>query len=411
MVQRATAVWLEPVVPGAGHRDAHRVTIESGHRKVASAVLGGGLGDAVLARLALVAGLDLFAGGSPSGRCEVAVGATRLELLVTVRTTERGLAGELRVLDAAGDDAGASVATLPDGGVYPPVLTPGTVVGPYTILRVLGRGGMGVVYAAQHRLLCKEFAMKILAAEVLAEDPDSARRFVREARAAARIRHPGIVDVSDFGTLSDGRHYLVMELLAGRSLDRVIRKEGAVAPARAIALVRAVATALEAAHGAGVVHRDLTPSNIFTGIAGDELAVKLVDFGAAALPDSDVPDGPPGYVLGTPYYMAPEQVQGLATDARCDLYALGVVFYELLTGGVPFEGETPREIAVKHILEAPPVPRSPREAISDELERVVLRLLAKKPADRYQSASSLIADLDRVSTLMSRTGWRRWLPA
>lgn len=410
----ATAVWFEPMADDELHQEAHRVTLERGRRQVVSAVLGGGLGDAVLARLALLAELDLLAGRPRSGRCAVRCDGRVLDLLVTVRGTDRGLAGELRRLDAAGDEAGATVASLPSGEAYPEILAPGTTVGPYRIERTLGRGGMGVVYAAEHTLLRKRFAMKVLAPSVLAEDPDSARRFVREARAAARVAHPGIVDVSDFGSLSDGRHYLVMELLSGRSLGALLDADGPLPPARAIAIVRGIASALGAAHAAGVVHRDLSPSNVFVDVGGEPDRVKLVDFGAAKVPDpdqADVPDGPAGYVLGTPYYMAPEQAQALQTDGRADLYALGVIFFELVSGAVPFDGDTPLDIVLEHIRQAPPALTSPAEALPDGLERIVARLLAKAPEDRYQTASALIDDLDRVASHMNRRGWRRWLPA
>ena len=412
--QRATAVWFEPAGGDAQH-GSHAVTMEKNRKVIVSTEFADGLGDAVLARFALLAQLDLLAPGTQNGRLNARIGETELELLVTIRLTDSGLAGELRVLDDVGEDLDTSVAQAPGGQHYPEVLAPGTSVGPYRVERTLGRGGMGLVYLVEHTLLRKKFAMKVLLGSVLREDPDAAKRFVREARAAARVQHDGIVDVSDFGSFSDGRHYLVMELLGGRSLDDIMDMHGAIEPTRALVLMRDVAAALGAAHSAGIVHRDVSPSNVFVEKSPLGERIKVVDFGAASVPDidqSDVPDGPPGMVVGTPYYMAPEQAQALPTDSRSDMYSFGVVLYELVSGRVPFEGETARDIVMKHILEPPPpLFTAQREEIPEELWLVIERLLAKKPEDRYPTTDAVIAELDRVLALLQRKGWRRWLPA
>jgi tRNA A-37 threonylcarbamoyl transferase component Bud32 len=415
LARGATSVWFDRVVDGS-HQDAHRVTLERGRTQVASVVLGGGLGDAVIARLGFLAGLDLLAGQSQSGRCRIRSGRLAAELLVTVRATDACLTAELRTLDDRGGESGAPVASLPGGAVYPEILEPGTTVGPYRVEEQLGRGGMGVVYRVEHTLLGKRFAMKVLLREVLDSDPDSARRFVREARAAARVLDDGIVAVSDFGSLSDGRSYLVMELLSGMSLLELIRGQGAIEPRRALGLLRRVGLALRAAHDCGVVHRDLSPSNIFLSVVGGEERIKLVDFGAAKLAErdgsdhADVPDGPEGMVLGTPYYMAPEQALGRETDVRSDIYALGVVCFELITGDVPFDGQSVREVVLKHINAPAPAPESPLEPLPEEIKCLVLRCMAKNPAERYQTVSALLEDLDRALLLLGRKGWRRWLP-
>jgi serine/threonine-protein kinase len=409
----ASVAWFEPV-GDPRHPDAHRISVDRGTRTLASAVLGGGLGDAVIARLALLCGLDLLSRQAVSGRCFVRCGPELVEILVTLRSTDDGLWSEVRILDDRGLDAG-TVATMTCGGDFPDVLPPDTMVGPYRIDCKLGRGGMGSVYRVEHTLLRKSFAMKVLLKEVLASDPDSARRFVREARAAARVDDANSVDVTDFGTLSDGRPYLVMELLTGLSLSAAIARDGAMEPRRAVAVMMRVARALRAAHARGVIHRDLTPSNIFLEADGDaDEIVKLVDFGAAKMPDpdqADVPDGPPGMVLGTPYYLSPEQAQGIETDERTDIYSFGVVFYELVTGNVPFEGATVREIIIKHITEPVPPAVGPIEDLPEELIHIIAKAMAKTPGERYSSIASLLDELARVDAMLSRKGWRRWLPA
>lgn len=410
--KRGTGVWLEPI---GDQEETHRLTIEKQGKPLVSAVLGGGLGDAALARFALLADMDLLARSTQNSRLKAKVGDIALDILITIRQTDSGLAGELRVLNDVGQDAGVPVASPSGGGAYPDILEPGATVGPYQVEKFLGRGGMGVVYKVQHTLLRKNFAMKVLLKDVLEDDPDAARRFVREALAAARVQHDGIVNVSDFGSLSDGRHYLVMQLLGGESLEDLLDSHRPISMARALTLIREVASALAAAHAAGIVHRDISPSNIFIERTDGAERIKVVDFGAASLPDvdqRDVPDGPPGMVVGTPYYMAPEQAQALPTDHRSDIYALGVVLYETVSGRVPFEAETARDIVMKHILEAPPPLFTPTsEEVPEELWRVIERMLAKMPEDRYQTTDVVVAELDRVLGLVKRRGWRRWLPA
>ncbi len=409
--QHATAIWFEPVSGG----DSHKLTINKGKRCLVSTELNAGLGDAVLARFALLARLDLLAPGVQNGRVKAKIDELEIDLLVTIRFTDHGLSGELRVLNEFGGELDSSVTAPVDGHSYPDVLKPGTSVGPYRVICVLGRGGMGMVYKVEHTLLRKEFAMKVLLKDVHLGDPDAARRFVREARAAARVKHDCIVDVSDFGSFSDGRHYLVMQLLSGNSIEDIMDRRGAIEPLRALTLMREVASALAAAHAAGIVHRDVSPSNIFVDVVEGEERVKVVDFGAASLPDADqkdVPDGPPGMVVGTPYYMAPEQAQALPTDSRSDMYSFAVVLYELVSGRVPFEGETARDIVMKHILEAPPPLWTPEGGdVPEELWLVIQKMLAKKPEDRYSTTDAVIAELDRMTTLLQRKGWRRWLPA
>jgi eukaryotic-like serine/threonine-protein kinase len=398
----ASGVWFDPQPGGS-----HRVSIEHQLGALGTLHLGGGAGDALLARLALITGVDLLARGSRAGTAQVRAGAARADVVFTLRTTDHGLGGELRLVEprpAAVTDEGSTGAEELDAGAR---------VGPYLVLRVLGRGGMGIVYEVEHTLLRKTFAMKVLLRSVMASDPPSARRFLREARAAARIRHPGIIDVSDLGSLPDGRPFLVMERLRGRPVIDVIRADGALEPGRAISLARQIAEALRAAHGAGVVHRDLTSLNVFVLDEGGTERAVVLDFGAANTPDpdeADLPDGPPGTVLGTPLYMPPELIQGKPTDHRADLYGLGVMLFEMLTGAPPYLAATAREVVRMHIRAPVPTPDSPFGPLPEDLRRMVAQLLAKSPDDRPASVGAVLAELGRIEPMLQRAGWRRYLP-
>jgi serine/threonine-protein kinase len=268
---------------------------------------------------------------------------------------------------------------------------------------------MGVVYLVEHRQLQKRFAMKVLLRDVFERDPEASTRFVWEARAAARVQHPGIVSVSDFGNLADGRAFLVMELLSGKSVAEVLKAGGAMDPARAMALIASAADALQAAHAAGVVHRDLTPSNIFIEAADGGERAKLVDFGAAKLvTPGDGRDlkaeGREPIVFGTPYYMAPEHAQGRGTDARADIYSLGCCLFEMLTGRVPYRARSVREILLKHILAELPEPWSPRGPLPSCINAVIGRMMAKLPSDRYRGAGELSADLRVCAGMLEEGG-------
>ncbi|HWM88801.1 MAG TPA: serine/threonine-protein kinase [Kofleriaceae bacterium] len=406
--QAATCVWLEPKPDGV-----HTVAIEQRGGTLGGFALGDGMGDAVLARLALLCEIDLLSGGSGAGTARVRQGERTSEVVVTTRVTDSGLAGELRTLEERVTQVAGTAAVL--DGRLSEEFTPGTRIGTYQIARQIGRGGMGIVYEVEHTVLGKRFAMKVLASSVLARDSSSSRRFVREARAAARVRHPGIVDVTDFGTLRDGRPYLVMELLSGQALHELAAEAGALTalePLRAARIMHQVCHALGAAHSCGVVHRDLTPANIFVLPDGDSERVVLVDFGSASTPehDAEVNDGPPGVVIGTPHYISPEQLRGRPGDARSDIYAVGIILFELLSGNPPFDGASARDIALQHLqAEIPPI-ESPHGELPEELVRIVHRCMAKQPEDRFASATELIAALDRIENMMNRRGWRRWLP-
>jgi hypothetical protein len=274
----------------------------------------------------------------------------------------------------------------------------GVIVGQYRVTGVIGRGGMGAVYAAEHTLLGRPAAIKVLLSD-LSQRQDIVLRFFNEARAAAAIRHPGIVEIYDVGWARDGAAYIVMEHLLGESLSRRSAR-GRLAWRDALSLARQIAGALAAAHGKGIVHRDLKPDNIFVvpdaEVPGGE-RIKLLDFGIAKLTDgSSVPVTKAGVVLGTPTYMAPEQCRAVVVDHRADLYALGCLIFKVCTGRPPFVGVAAGDVLTAHIYSSPPLLGSFVREISPQAESLVQRLLAKRPEDRPQRAEDVIQQIDAV---------------
>lgn len=268
----------------------------------------------------------------------------------------------------------------------------------YRLEERLGVGGMGTVYRARHVLIDRPVAVKVLNQRFV-EDEAARIRFHREAKAAGRLQHTNAVTVTDFGQTNDGYVYIVMELLLGRTLQNVLAKEAPLDPARAVALMLQVADAVAAAHEAGIIHRDLKPANIFIVQRADVPAVvKVLDFGIAKLAAESLDEDDQtltviGAMIGTPRYMSPEQCDGAELTPASDVYSLGVILYEMLTGTVPFSGSTPLAIAMRHASE---IPRSPREivaSIPEDLERVVLHALEKKPEDRPTNASEFRQEL------------------
>jgi serine/threonine protein kinase len=280
-------------------------------------------------------------------------------------------------------------------------------LGAYRLIDKLGEGGTGVVYRAVHVALGKPVAVKVLHADV-ARDPRLATSLLREGRLASRAHHPGIVDVTDFGTTRDGRTYLVMELVAWPTLRDLLR-QGAIEEERTVAICRQILLALDEAHRQGVVHRDLKPANVFVG-PGD--IVKIGDFGTARWMrpgEAGVRDTRENTVSGSPDYMSPEHCRGQYTDGRTDVYALGCMLFEMLTGDVPFTGETAVAVMIKQVNEAMPSPVGPAGPVSEPLSELVRRAMAKRVEERYQTASEMLAELDRAATALNARGWRRWL--
>ena len=269
-----------------------------------------------------------------------------------------------------------------------------TVDSRYEILSVLGEGGMGVVYETRHRALGKRFALKALRKD-LATDAEIAARFMQEARTAASVSHPGLVEITDFGRLATGQPFFVMELLEGQSLASLIRRGGPIPAGRAVDIVRQIADALGAAHDHSIVHRDLKPDNIHISLGvGGRDRVTIVDFGLAKVMGASRLTRA-GMVFGTPHYMSPEQAMGEATDHRADVYALGIVMYEMFTGRVPFEADSYMGVLTKHMYMAPTPPSQlPCTGELGVLEAITLRCLEKKPAHRYAALRELTHDLD-----------------
>jgi serine/threonine protein kinase len=280
---------------------------------------------------------------------------------------------------------GASTA-LSIGSPMPPrsmpTLARGLVVGDYEIDTKIGEGAMGEVYSAVHRTIGRRVAIKVIRPRFF-DDPDMEARFVREARAVAAIHHPGIVDVFGFGSLDDGRMYLIMEWLNGCSLAARLR-EGPLDMTAACDVVLQITSALRAAHDQGIVHRDLKPDNVFLEQVEDEKPiVKILDFGLAKRPgEQTLTQTRTGQLIGTPLYISPEQARGKDVEASTDIYALGCLAYHLFTGRPPFIADNVADLIASHLHQAPPAPRTIAPHLSAVLDALLLRMMTKDPAGR-----------------------------
>ena len=271
-------------------------------------------------------------------------------------------------------------------------LSPGYVVGEYRVEQVIGRGGMGVVYSGVQPVIGKRVAIKVLNAQ-LSADPGLVRRFLDEARAVNRIRHPNIIDIFSFGQLADSRQYFVMEFLEGRTFaDRL--QAGDLSQTELPPLLGQICDALDAAHSESIVHRDLKPENIWiVEQRRGRPFVKLLDFGIAKLlATGEQSTTQAGVLMGTPQYMSPEQCYGRAIDHRTDIYALGVILYQIYTGKLPFEGETFAELLTKQLTQTPELP-STHANLPQALDALIMRCLSKEPAERPQGARELGEEL------------------
>jgi serine/threonine-protein kinase len=278
------------------------------------------------------------------------------------------------------------------------------LAGKYRVMRQIGRGGMGVVYEAEHIELGKKVAIKLML-DKYEHDGEATARFRREALAASRIGNPHIIDVSDFGTAPNGRPFVVMELLSGLPLSKVIEMTGPLPPWRAIQIMKQVLRAVGAAHAKGIIHRDLKPDNIFIVNQGDDQHdfVKLLDFGISKVIDPDEQVAftkltSTGVVMGTPLYMAPEQAMGQAIERFADIYACGVILFEMLAGRPPFEGQTYAVLVAKLLTQQAPLLSDVRPGTPNALVGIVHKALEKEPKDRWQTAEQFLLALPGEKT-------------
>ena len=258
----------------------------------------------------------------------------------------------------------------------------------YEIIKTLGQGGMANVYLALDRILNREVAIKILKSD-MSSDPVSLERFSREAHASARISHPNIVDIYDVGNDGD-KHFIVMEYVKGYTLKQLIKRRGAIPPREAVWMVKQLASALMEAHKHGLIHRDVKSQNVLIKADG---TIKLADFGIAVLNNSMQLTSKDS-VLGSVHYLAPELAKGGSASMQSDIYSLGIVFYELLTGDVPYKGDTPVQVALKHVKEPLPDVKKFNPQIPQSVENVLLRATAKDPKERYANIALMLRDLN-----------------
>ncbi len=322
----------------------------------------------------------------------------RLVSLSKMATAAGGLPRGAGQTDAEGAASVAAEDTEAD-------LTGRTIAQRYEVLRRLGEGGMGVVYEAVDNRLEKRVAIKVLR-EDFARRSDVVARFTQEAKSVARIKHENVLDVTDYGQTEDGSFYIAMELLVGTDLADVLQKTQVVELSRAVAITIQVCRALSSAHGKGIVHRDLKPENVFLVTSDDgREVVKIVDFGIAQMKDmtgqsvdSSRKLTRTGMIFGTPEYMSPEQAAGKSIDHRVDIYATGIILYEMFAGRVPFVGDTFMGVLTQHMFEQAPPIKSYRPAtdVTPEIEAVIGRAIAKDPGQRYQSMQELTDDLVAV---------------
>ena len=365
------------------------------------------VGEATVLRFALLGEVDLVGDFPQTGEFLFRRKDQVYEVFLTVSARNGSLSAELRFVESNSSIERTSTAMGP--------LKIGDRVGGYEIRERIGEGATGEVYTVEHVVLGVQRAMKVLGQKWLRSSHENGHRFLMEARLNSRIQHPGVVRVYEYGALKDGRPYLVMELLEGLPL-KDFSKGKSLPPDVAVDIVEKVARALDAVHGAGVIHRDVSPSNIFIKKSGKKLDVTLMDFGAANLPESEDEvesaienSGVRDVIFATPHYMAPEQFKGEMATIRSDIYGLGAVLFELLVGAPPFPEDDLQNLVRTVLFEEAPLPVSPHELLPVELENAVVRCLEKSPEQRYHDARELADDLLRINEILKRSGWKRWV--
>ena len=411
------------------------LALRQGNITTMQLAVSGDVAAAAIARIAKMTALDPLAGNDEltetrSARLAAQLGDDPAEFLVTLGATPLGMSAEIRLLSLRGQPIerhhAAQLKRCMSCGTYQPALrercemdggvlrvlrddpTPGGTIGPYRLLSLLGRGGMGEVFAAEHALIERSVAIKVLRAS-LASDRALESRFLFEARATSRLRHPNVVSVTDYGVLPGGSPYIVMERLDGDSLERRLGSSTALEPGLALRIAHAAALGLDAAHEGGVVHNDLKPSNVILlrESTDDAPRLKLIDFGAASLAGAKEHDD---MLVGTLAYMAPERISGEPSDVRSDTYSMGIMLYRMLSGRLPYDASDDEALFTAH-LEKPPRPlASPFGVLPSRVTRIVARALAKKPIERYQTMKQMVIDIESALTSFDAAGWRKWLP-
>ena len=352
-----------------------------------------GLGEALAIRLALLAEFDPFAPGRGFGRLRVAAASTELEFLVE---TEAGLEGVETWIRAV-----PAFTTLdPSLEIHTGTELAGAG-GAYRLIAELGRGGMGVVWSAFHVESGRTVAVKVLHTDV-AQDARLGAQLGREGRAASLANHPGIVNVTDFGTSPSGRAFLVMELVEADTLDKLL-EAGALPLRRALQVARRIAGALQAAHVRGVIHHDLKPSNVFVDPLDN---VKIGDFGAARVlsHSGELTMTQTGLVLGTPNYMSPERARGHESDERSDLYSLGCMLFQMIVGRAPFDDDTLMDVLIGHLSTPVPEVVSMHGPVPAAVTAIVRKAMAKAVAERFQSAGEMEQELQKTLSAMIAEG-------
>jgi serine/threonine-protein kinase len=294
-------------------------------------------------------------------------------------------------MSATGEETMLAPRTGGTGSLNEPQI--GTLfAGRYEIQSILGKGGMGIVYKARDRELDDLVAIKTLRSEVLSADPTLLDRFKQEIRLARRITHPNVLRTHDLGEFN-GLRYLSMEFVKGLTLKHLLESGEILPTPVGLRIAKQVCAGLAAAHEVGVIHRDVKPQNILIEPTG---GLKIMDFGIARLTE-DRGMTATGTVIGTPDYMSPEQARGLPLDFRSDIYSTGVVLYEVFTGSLPFEGDSPLAVVLKHVNDLPPLPQSKNPRIEPKIAVIIMKCMEKEPAARFQSVSDLYESLAKVT--------------